>query len=562
MALLVVPFNNSMRLGQGFNSYTQTLGVAQAVKFTRTKEEPVDTLSVEKIPQIVTYSSHFVEKLSDVVKALNVSAALSVKVGSVTGSGSGAYIDEDKIKESDINFIIQVKVTNQTTEIHGEPEFNPIDGLTSPQFTDLYGDTFISGFLEGGEFVGVVSVKVHDSNKIQDIKGELEIAFSAVQAKGSGTYNGSDLAKDAETSISVNWSGGGQLKDPNAKWDMETMLRVAAKFPDLCARCPQRTSAILTKYSNLTTFIQSSNNFDTVSYDNVGVYTSDLLDDYMDYKVHWKNIRLMHTDLSKYVKSKAADAYEPNVESLEKARLQAVKNMVLIVHEVDKVRLNPNAASQAILEDQKVYLNPVIFAARLPVPAKPTDKTSTNPVTHPLPLTPEGKIDPQTWRWAVLESKDSSGGDLFNYGNGTASPEDMMKKAYEWELEHPGQFIRAFNTMGYMKGKLLKTSKLIEKGKGIDLYVRVLINDDWVFIPNDDAPGHDLSVPGFTPVSSDDNDIDIVDSIKLATARSDVVSFNSWGWTKKVVALPTSRCDAYNQKPHQGIWIRKSILDL
>lgn len=100
MALLVVPFNNSMRVGQGFNSYTQSLCLDKAVTFegpgaTAAESSDVD---VTKLPQIVTYSSHFVDKLSDVVKALNVSAALSVKVGTVSGSGSGSYIDEDKVR--------------------------------------------------------------------------------------------------------------------------------------------------------------------------------------------------------------------------------------------------------------------------------------------------------------------------------------------------------------------------------------------------------------------------------------------------------------------------------
>ena len=44
---------------------------------------------------------------------MNISAALSIKAGTISGHASGKYIDTDKFKESDLNFLIQVKVTNQ-----------------------------------------------------------------------------------------------------------------------------------------------------------------------------------------------------------------------------------------------------------------------------------------------------------------------------------------------------------------------------------------------------------------------------------------------------------------
>ena len=118
-----------------------------------------------------------------------------------------------QIKESDINFIVKVTVINQTLDITDNATFNPIDGLDRSKFTDIYGDTFISGFQEGGEFIGVVSIKVTDSSKVTDIKAQLELGLSSVQAKGSGGYVNSDLAKGTESTISVNWSGGGRVKD-------------------------------------------------------------------------------------------------------------------------------------------------------------------------------------------------------------------------------------------------------------------------------------------------------------------------------------------------------------
>lgn len=44
------------------------------------------------------------------------------------------------------------------------------------------------------------------------------------------------LAPGMEVTVQVNWSGGGRLKDEDEKWDIDTVLRVAARFPDLVHR--------------------------------------------------------------------------------------------------------------------------------------------------------------------------------------------------------------------------------------------------------------------------------------------------------------------------------------
>ena len=69
MAMLRAPYNNAMRLGQGVNSFTQQLCILDTV----TKGADNDAQSVDDsrpglgISQIVSYSSRFVDKVSDVM---------------------------------------------------------------------------------------------------------------------------------------------------------------------------------------------------------------------------------------------------------------------------------------------------------------------------------------------------------------------------------------------------------------------------------------------------------------------------------------------------------------
>jgi hypothetical protein len=106
MSLILAPYNDGLRLGMGFNSYTQSPCIDKAVKVSL-EESPDQKHSP---PQIVSYSSRFVEKLSDILSAANVSYGASIKKGTVEIAGNAGIINEDNIKESDLNAVVTVRV--------------------------------------------------------------------------------------------------------------------------------------------------------------------------------------------------------------------------------------------------------------------------------------------------------------------------------------------------------------------------------------------------------------------------------------------------------------------
>lgn len=112
-----------MRLGMGFNSYDQTLCIDGAVDIKNLELVRMDNPSqVRSNPvycaghltifaQVVSYSSKYVERLSEVVDTMKVSHSSSIRKGTVELAGNGDAINEDKIKSSDINAVISVKVS-------------------------------------------------------------------------------------------------------------------------------------------------------------------------------------------------------------------------------------------------------------------------------------------------------------------------------------------------------------------------------------------------------------------------------------------------------------------
>ncbi|RTE82404.1 hypothetical protein BHE90_003036 [Fusarium euwallaceae] len=338
MALQLAPYNNAMRLGQGFNSYTQQICLTDAVmrpsdapdgkKTIKAGNDaltkPADGTETSKkgVSQIVSYSSRFVEKLSDITDAMNISASLSIKTATIGGGASGQFIDSDKFKESDINFFVQVKVVNQAIIGEDYTEFQPVLPVGA-NFNEVYGDTYISGFEEGGELNALISVKVSDKNKTFAVKAELEATLGTPalsgKVKGGVEIDKSEIKNSTETTVTVNWSGGGQIKPSNSIWDVNTLTLAACNFPDLVAQTPQKTYAILRKYTTLKSFLAVYKPASVLTYENAGVYTGALLDMYMDYKSIWKQIQIANFEL----RNRRADisVASPSQEVMELAKL-------------------------------------------------------------------------------------------------------------------------------------------------------------------------------------------------------------------------------------------------
>jgi hypothetical protein len=135
-------------------------------------------------------------------------------------------------------------------------------------------------------------MKVTDKSKIFDVKGHIEgklgTAALAVEVEADGSMKKENLDKLTETTIAVNWSGGGSIKDPEKDWTIDTLVKVASGFPDLVAITPQRIYAILTKYSALESFHRQVQKYTMLEYENASIYTNSLLDHFMDYKMMWK----------------------------------------------------------------------------------------------------------------------------------------------------------------------------------------------------------------------------------------------------------------------------------
>ncbi|KAF4334945.1 hypothetical protein FBEOM_11202 [Fusarium beomiforme] len=477
MAFMLAPYNEAMRLGMGF---TQQLCVNDAVQLpggikasendlvvsaaADPKGEPAPGVpkynptgevtpygypkttggtvfrkhkdgSQADISQVVTWTSTFVNNISEVTENMNIKGSLAIKIDAIGGGAKAQanYLNTESFKKSDINYHLQVDVVNQRLFGDNVTEFMPIKNVQRNQFQDVYGDSFISGFLEGGVFNAIISIELANKNEVKDFGGELSIqakfAGGAVQVEGegSGQKKSSSQSTNDKITVSVSWSGGGDIITDDVEtsgWNMDTLKSVAMSFADKVALCPQKTNAIITKYSSLRSFYEKSLYGSPLDYENAGVYASALLDAYMDYKSAWKELQVMSYQVSNAlaVLKKAEDQpeikgmleeaeknyndqlelyaaasgpkdsseqkslvkynpessgkvgkplppnklvpYAPSVFGLDQAQRDCRFEMIKIVREVDAVAEDPQIAVDPSRNNQ--FLSPVVFRQLMP----------------------------------------------------------------------------------------------------------------------------------------------------------------------------------------------------
>lgn len=109
-----------------------------------------------------------------------------------------------------------MRVTHQTSTsfLTDNPRFNKLKGLPNEKFNEVFGDCFVSGFLEGGEFTAVVSIKVHRGRRREEVMAQAKIALGAPGSSHEVVMLARrGLQEQAEMAVAVNWVGGGCLKD-------------------------------------------------------------------------------------------------------------------------------------------------------------------------------------------------------------------------------------------------------------------------------------------------------------------------------------------------------------
>jgi hypothetical protein len=325
--------------------------------------------------QTVSHSCSVFNKPSEVVKALGLSAASSIRSGVICGNGFNVQIDGDKLSEASFIYVIRVTVTNEVITLSDE-RFNAIEGVEGRDFASVYGDSYISGFVRGGDFTGVMSVRVRDPVNIPKVKEALER-----EASSASDQPVSRVDEDIETNTWVYWTGGGKVMEVGQRWTLRQIHTAASEFPTSCTRYPATYAAIVSPYQRLPSFLPHARKYEIISYVNASLQVDNLLDDYMHYAHLLKNLHLMSFELDQYEKRTVKGSYNASLSGIHHASAKIRARMMIILKQVNEVVANPLVAEKVWDKEPAGSLNPGIFSQYLP----------RRKVTQPAP-TPEVRV--------------------------------------------------------------------------------------------------------------------------------------------------------------------------
>ncbi|KAK3690521.1 hypothetical protein B0T22DRAFT_516074 [Podospora appendiculata] len=311
------------------------------------KVAPATTAGPGNLSQVVTYSTRIVDKISDVVRSMNISPVSCIKSGTVESLGNSLVVDEAKFATGDVNIGVSVRVTNHMSTSSSDAKFIPpqADEMDSKKFLETYGDCYVSGFVTGGDLHGLVSIKALDPSRRDRI-----VAMLNPQPNGLSVFDPeaehaeySFLARGSETGIAVHWSGGGKIKLDTEKWSLKKLLRVAAAFPTRAAKANIKVPR-----------------FDALQPFPVMQYTYDLLDDYMHHKANLRRLQATIANPNDYERGPGKDPFDVNLKSLLEQQSLIKEQMSKISSVVTALNLHPTHAPDTELKP------PELWTARLP----------------------------------------------------------------------------------------------------------------------------------------------------------------------------------------------------
>ncbi|KAF7317734.1 hypothetical protein MKEN_00861200 [Mycena kentingensis (nom. inval.)] len=400
------PYTSSMRLGMGFNAFTQESCSRNVVQVAPTSPKTATPL-VRPTPiqdQQVHSSAKFVSRFSELVDAVGVTPAAFIRKDSPRGAPYASFLNIDHFNSHHIHYFIHVLATRDVP-FSPDPDRAEFETIPTTPEPAKYGDSFVSGFVEGGELVALISVKLREPTQenIAAAKGRLEaqldLGFRVASAPVPALRE-----VDGETTTIVQWKCGHRFDAPN-QWTPQNLREEVMSFPEYAFAHPVRLSPILSKYTTVKGFC--ANKLKVPEYEKSGAYirAASLLDDYVDYKGILGGIKLAALDvdagrcsltaqpqtielaqlsyeakldsealLADYedVPNQGAEAaspdavkfipYAPTVIGLMNARRDCEREVVKIIQEVDNLAANPETNATVA----PAHLNPAVFRLLLP----------------------------------------------------------------------------------------------------------------------------------------------------------------------------------------------------
>ncbi|PYH74372.1 uncharacterized protein BO88DRAFT_459755 [Aspergillus vadensis CBS 113365] len=321
----LVPYFDGMQQGQGYNTYLQQIGVADAV--TITPGQP------ESVTYDLFYSSERIDDYTKLAQSLEISAGAAISGWGQSSQIDAGYLDRLSFESSTVTYQVQVS-SRQQASIGNSYSFNQINTDTPNK---LYGDRFIADFIRGGQYLLARKLITESLDLLPpDTSERSEVAFSMYGVTGSVTNEVRSavetINRHSRVTVWIHTSGGGGRSgvihaEPH---DGEDSPLFAIKegadnfYQELReGKHRYRRFALLWRYTNVPNFNNAFTPFDYTFANQRSWY---LFEDFTQYDAYLELIRKI--PVSKFIngREQQAELYEEgaNILSVTRSKVQAI----------------------------------------------------------------------------------------------------------------------------------------------------------------------------------------------------------------------------------------------
>ncbi|EMR85452.1 hypothetical protein BcDW1_5913 [Botrytis cinerea BcDW1] len=352
----LVPYQDGMQLGQGFNTFIEARRVDKAVIIT--DQKPPSTGFTK------TYTSEEIDTYEKLANSLNVSAGAAISGYGASQSVDFAYLNKSEFEASMKTFQVRVECQYQASS-ETEACFNPIE---TNDKNDTYGNRYISDFIHGGHFYARVSIFTENKSSFTEISEATKTAFTMYGVTGEVTQevknavekiNSLSTVKIVINETSATNHGNGVLVKETFATDLLAVKDMADKFYEAvdAGIHNYKRFALLGHYTTLPDF---NSYFQPLEYTEAMGRSWELFNDFMDY-----------ISIEKFIKDIPANQYKSGQAALTNFERERLDQIEIFRAKIAAITKDPNdARTPGTHKDPEIfYLEVLVSITIFPKPS-------------------------------------------------------------------------------------------------------------------------------------------------------------------------------------------------
>lgn len=203
--------------------------------------------------QTVVSRIRFVTRQSEIASYLNVSARASLRSGAISGNAAVDFLTTSTVKTNSCSILVYVSVENTPKVVKLPPKWRSPDVKRQYEednalFTATYGDSFILGFVEGGELYILFTLTDESSEAESKLRADMDASNLKGDSVGVSILQRLKTVLSAHSfDIAMKRVGG---TGPLPETDADSILTYALSFPQSILASPTKIRALTMEYSS------------------------------------------------------------------------------------------------------------------------------------------------------------------------------------------------------------------------------------------------------------------------------------------------------------------------